>query len=523
MGEQLQFDVPDKTDLKDLQSKLCQELGLSVVSSTNINHVYLDTFDWRVYASGSVLDFITQEGKSNLVLRRLMGNQAQATLSVKTTPVFIDDIPAGRMRNTLDTVLEMRALQVQVKLETRMQLFSLLDKEEKTVMRLAIEQSTLKTAAGRRRKIGARIQIMPVKGYINPVKNAVNALTKKFALQPATQDLMLTALKQESRQPGGYSSKLKLHLEPEMRTDAAVRQIMSRLAQIIEENREGVCKDIDSEFLHDFRVAVRKTRSAITQIKGVFPQRVFERYRTDFAWLGAVTSSTRDMDVYLLKYDQYCSSLPEVMRSDLEPLHEFLIQHQKQEQAILAKALNSARYRNMMKSWHTVLDSKLPAHSSLPNAMRPVIEVADERIMHMYRRVLKQGQAINPESPAERLHDLRKSCKKLRYLMEFFQSIYPAKKIVELIKVLKSLQENLGDFQDYEVQAANMKNFSRQMVEEGDVPPDTLMAMGVLVEGLEEGQHQVREEFSKRFKEFALPKNQDHFYKLFTIPDQVSK
>lgn len=107
--------------------------------------------------------------------------------------------------------------------------------------------------------------------------------------------------------------------------------------------------------------------------------------------------------------------------------------------------------------------------------------------------------------------------------MEFFQSIYPAKKIVELIKVLKSLQENLGDFQDYEVQAANMKNFSRQMVEEGDVPPDTLMAMGVLVEGLEEGQHQVREEFSKRFKEFALPKNQDHFYKLFTIPDQVSK
>ncbi|MFC1662475.1 CHAD domain-containing protein, partial [Gemmatimonadota bacterium] len=36
-------------------------------------------------------------------------------------------------------------------------------------------------------------------------------------------------------------------------------------------NEVGMLKNLDSEFLHDFRVAVRRTRSGLTQLKGVFP------------------------------------------------------------------------------------------------------------------------------------------------------------------------------------------------------------------------------------------------------------
>ena len=160
----------------------------------------------------------------------------------------------------------------------------------------------------------------------------------------------------------------------------------------------------------------------------------------------------------------------------------------------------------------------MPARSTLPNATRPVIEVADKRILRVYKRVVKEGLAIRPDSDAELLHDLRKTCKKLRYLMEFFQSLYPASKIGELIGVLKSLQSNLGDFQDYEVQAETLKLFSNQMVKEGNAPPQTLMAMGVLVEGLEARQHSTREEFAKRFGKFAEAENQDKFNKLFRLP-----
>jgi CHAD domain-containing protein len=520
LNEQFQFLVPEGTDLNSLKSKLQKVLGLSEVSSRVVEHTYFDTFDWRINQVGTVLEKISCDGESLLTWRPLNSVSARASEIIKGTPKFAHDLPTGRLRNELEKILEMRAFMPQARVRTRVRTFGLLNKEKKTVLRLAVEQHALQSSKrSRPRQLGSWIQVLPVKGYDKPVKKAVSFLTQEMGLEVASDDLMLAALAAESRQPEYYSSKLKLHLEPDMRTDAAVRTILSRLLEIIEINEEGTRKDIDSEFLHDFRVAVRKTRSALTQVKGVFPQRVLDKYRTGFAWLGSVTGPTRDMDVYLLNFDHYRLSLPESIQDKLGPLHDFLIAHHKKEQAILVKVLNSAKYRNLLKGWQAVLQSALPARSTLPNATRPVIVVADERIMKAYKRVIKEGMAITPESHAERLHDLRKSCKKLRYLMEFFQSLYPAAKITALIGVLKSLQENLGDFQDFEVQATCLKSFSHQMIEEGEVPPETLMAMGVLVDGLENRQHQAREEFARRFNKFSLAKNQDRFHELFRVPD----
>jgi CHAD domain-containing protein len=522
VNKQFQFLVPEGTDLNRLQLNLQNVLGLSEVSSRVVEHTYFDTFDWRINLDGTVLEQISSDEESLLTWRPLNGARAHASEIIKGTLKFAHDLPAGRLRNELERILEMRAFLPQASVRTRVRTFGLLNKEKKTVLRLAVEQHALKSSKrSRLRQLGSWIHILPVKGYDKPVKKAVSFLTQEMGLEVASEDLMLVALAAESRQPEYYSSKLKLHLEADMRTDAAVRIILSRLHEIIEINEEGTRKDIDSEFLHDFRVAVRKTRSALTQVKGVFPQRVLDKYRTGFAWLGSITGPTRDMDVYLLNFDHYRLSLPESIQDKLGPLHDFLIAHHKKEQATLVKMLNSAQYKNLMKGWQAVLQTKLPVRSTLPNATRPVIVVADERIMKAYKRVIKEGLAITPESHAERLHDLRKSCKKLRYLMEFFQSLYPTAKITALIGVLKSLQENLGDFQDFEVQAECLKSFSHQMIEEGEVPPETLMAMGVLVDGLGNRQHQTREEFARRFAKFALAKNQHRFHELFRVPAEI--
>jgi len=518
-NEQLQFIVPEGTDLKQLQARLQKTLGTSRASSRMVEHTYYDSFDWLIYLSGTVLEKITCDGESLLQLRPLNSAVVHAGENIKGSPRFAQELSTGRLRTALDRILEMRAFMPQVRVRSRIHTFSLLDKEDKTVMRLALEQNTLQgSKRGKTSKLGTRLKILPVRGYDKPVKKAAQLLATEMGLEPATQDLMLAALAAESRKPECYTSKLKLHLQSDMRADAAIRVILLRLLEVIETNEDGTINDIDSEFLHDFRVAVRKTRSALTQIKGVLPKRVLDKYRAGFAWLGAVTTPTRDMDVYLLNFEGYRSSLPVSIQDDLGPLHDFLVAHQKKEQATMARTLKTARYKNMMQSWHTFLSAPLPARSSLPNAMRPAIEVADKRIMSAYKRVMNEGLAITPESPAERLHDLRKSCKKLRYLMEFFQSLYPSAKITALIGVLKSLQENLGDFQDYEVQATHLEDFSQQMMQEGEVAPETLMAMRVLVEGLHSRQLMAREEFAKRFGRFSRQENQDRFHKLFKLP-----
>ena len=61
------------------------------------------------------------------------------------------------------------------------------------------------------------------------------------------------------------------------------------------------------------------------------------------------------------------------------------------------------------------------------------------------------GRRIGDDSPAEALHDLRKKGKELRYLLEFFASLYAADVVKPMVSTLKGLQDVLGRFQDREV------------------------------------------------------------------------
>jgi CHAD domain-containing protein len=86
------------------------------------------------------------------------------------------------------------------------------------------------------------------------------------------------------------SAKPDLQLQPSMPAGEAARRILQNQLEAMEANEEGTCAARDPEFLHDFRVAVRRTRSALSQIKGVLPAPVLERFRPEFAWLGEITA-----------------------------------------------------------------------------------------------------------------------------------------------------------------------------------------------------------------------------------------
>jgi CHAD domain-containing protein len=224
--------------------------------------------------------------------------------------------------------------------------------------------------------------------------------------------------------------------------------------------------------------------------------------------------------VYLLKFEDYQNQLPESLRTDLEPLRTFLKRHHEQEQTRLSRELQTAAYRQLKNQWRRYLTAPLPKRPAADDAPKPIGEVAPRRTWRMYKRVLREGRAITPASPAEELHELRKSCKKLRYLMEFFQRLYPAKTIRALIKELKGLQENLGDFQDLEVQIHSLKHYSEQMQQEGDMTPRTELAMDILLNSLETRMQEVRDIFASRFQQFASKSNEKRFRGLFN-PSQV--
>jgi len=337
-------------------------------------------------------------------------------------------------------------------------------------------------------------------------------LSKMFSLNPDREDVYRLSLAESGRAPGDYTSKFRITLQAEQRADAATKQVLAELFAAMQANEAGAIAALDSEFLHDFRVAVRRTRSALSGLRHVFTPAMRKRFQREFAWLGGLTSTQRDLDVYLLKFESYKRSLPTAIRDDLEPLREFLRFKQQRERAeVLATGLRSARYRKLKAQWQRYLESDLPKRPTARDAGRTITDLASTAGWRMYRRVMREGAAINDESLPEELHELRKSCKKLRYLLEFFRSIYTPGVVGTVIRELKLLQDNLGDFQDLEVQIHRLEAFSMEMRRRGEYSAATGKAMNELLRVLQQNMAAVRKEFADRFSRFSARENRKAF------------
>ncbi len=511
-----QYLIPETANVDSIKARLAERYRFREESGRTHNRIYYDSFDWRLYQGGAFLEGGAVNGSARLLLRGLDSGSQEADQVLETRPRFVWDLPDGPLRERLQPLLEMRALLPRLELESRVQALRLLDDQDKTVLRLQFEQHRFKDPdSGAEGAISERLRLLPVKGYNKALNRMHNTLSGELQLPRADTQPLQQALQALERPPGSYSSKLRFRLDSKQRSDAVAKQILLHLLDTLEANVEGAKADLDSEFLHDLRVATRRTRSALSQIKGVFPEAVVEDFKARFGWIGQVTGPTRDMDVYLLGFGDYRDSLPAAYRDHLEPLHRFLEFHQRAEQQALARELDSGRFRDILQEWREFLEAPVPAEPEAPNAIRPIRELASRRILKMYKRVLKEGRAIGPETAPEHLHELRKSCKKLRYLIEFFASLYPKKPAKAVIENLKTLLDNLGEFQDLEVQAAKLRDLARQMSEEGEVPVDTLLAMGMLVDGLLKRQRRARAEFEERFSGFDSADNRRAYQPLF--------
>ena len=116
----------------------------------------------------------------------------------------------------------------------------------------------------------------------------------------------------------------------------------------------------------------------------------------------------------------------------------------------------------------------------------------------------------------EMLHALRIHCKELRYLLEFFESLFPRKEIQVFVRQLKKLQDMLGAFNDFSVQEQYLLNVAEELHATGQQSEKTLAVIGILIDSLDREKQKVKDAFSKTFTEYASPANRKAFQELFT-------
>jgi CHAD domain-containing protein len=288
------------------------------------------------------------------------------------------------------------------------------------------------------------------------------------------------------------------------RSDVVVARVLRRLLEVQDANLPGTLADTDIEYLHDFRVAIRRTRSVLREMRGVFVPADVERVRASYKWLQEQTGPTRDLDVYLDDFDDLRALAPEAMRADLEPLRDLLSARHRKARATMEVALSSDHARMLHSEMTEMLDVLVSEDEvGRPDASRPIGELVGGRVHKVHRQMVKMGRSITPQSPPEEYHELRKKGKELRYLLELFAvQLFDVDVVKPMVRALKGLQDVLGLHQDRDVQIEVLRGISHDLVSEPGGAA-ALMAIGALIERLESDAEAARDRFAASFTEFA--------------------
>src|SRR5579862_3892877 len=477
---------------------------------------WLDTFDWRLNRAGLALTYEHARHGGRLLLTAKTGQDGTSQAEQPAPgwqprrPALAEDLPGGPVKDRIAKLATPRALLPVVTTSTTVSVNRLTNPDGKTVARLIVEASTV-THAGVTVSLPAHLTVAEVRGYPAQARRAARLLADAPGVAPATRSLMEEALSALRRHPADYTNSVDAEITAQMPAPVAVATLLLRLLDTLEQNVDGVIRDIDTEFLHDLRVSTRRTRSAIKLLGDVLPAGLAEQYGPEFKWLGDLTTPTRDLDVHLLGFPAMTEHLLAASPEDLEPFRAFLARRRAREFRALAAAMRAPGFRTLTEHWRKALvevrDAASPGKRRTAHRLTAA-ELATSRTARVFRKVTAQGGAITTDSPPESLHDLRKRCKELRYLLEFFAPLYDPVAYKKVIGDLKQLQDCLGEFQDSEVQREEIRALADAMLADHAAPAATLLAMGEIAAKLALSQARARADFSRRFAAFAGPEGQ---------------
>ena len=153
----------------------------------------------------------------------------------------------------------------------------------------------------------------------------------------------------------GHHDEPTVPLEPDLPAIEGFRRVLANLMASVDANLPGTIDDIDAEFLHDLRVAVRRSRSVLRHGKRVLPADVRAWSHPDLKHLGDITSPPRDLDVLAEEWDGYVATLSRDAAAALAPLRAQLEEDRGAARRQLSADLTSPRVVELLDRWRTWL------------------------------------------------------------------------------------------------------------------------------------------------------------------------
>lgn len=462
--------------------------------------ILLDTFEGHLRKSAQLL---LQSPKSLTLLNLLSGDIAQENAAPGWR--FAENLPAGEVGSRLLKLSTLRAFNEIAAVSVVHHGITVMDELDKTVVRGRM------TMLAHDRTHAFLITPVLLRGYDAECMQFEKALAA-YGGSPFHASDDIYGMLGFGQEP--YTSKPDLVLERDWDVYDSASRIVTTFIDVARRNEEGILEDGDTEYLHDFRVSLRRVRSLLSLFRNVYAEEDCRNAGREVADIMKQTNRLRDLDVYLLDRGRLYAYVPESMHAGLDTLFEMFAQERKDAFNQVCSFIKSDSYRVSMNDLQHRFDT--PDGMARGSAAAEATgHFASRMIIKRYRKVTKLARSITTETPDETVHALRIQCKKLRYLMEFFTPLYPPDAVKPMIKSLKGLQDGLGHFNDCSVQRASLNAFVAEHPLRGKKGMMLAESVGALVATLYQMQQRARSNVDASLGTFANNKTNRAFKALF--------
>jgi len=488
-----------------------RETGYTVDELDPVRNVdtYLDTFDWSLMKNKLALRYRVSNGSAMYTLKSI-GFIEDGIAKRTEMEIPLDrpvDVPAlirvKRVRKLVDGMIFPRRLIEQVQVRTDRRGYRVTSPEGAEI-ELALDTSSFSLRGLHKPRRVPKLEELEAE-ILNGPEGALQSLSAllsdRFHYPPSKASKFEVAIERfkitipSKKPPKGLRPRL------DDRLDLAVRKILTHQFMWLREHLPGVQQDLDTEFVHQARVATRRMRSALRLFREAIPESAATYLGGELKWLGGMFGAVRDLDVFLLNLSRFKNQIESFPAKKKRAFEDLIEKHRRAPLKALCQALESPRYRNFERRLAQFLERPLPARPRPSLALKPVREVAPVIITEKFDAVIEQGRALLADPKPKQYHLLRIQMKKLRYASEFMATAYEGT-LDAMIERTVEIQDCLGELQD----TVFTRKFIEGLLEDWKgklVDPDLLFILGEIYQLQSEIARERRETFDRIWKPFS--------------------
>jgi len=237
---------------------------------------------------------------------------------------------------------------------------------------------------------------------------------------------------------------------PEETVELAFRDILRSCLTQIADNRVAILEPDDPEGPHQFRIGLRRLRSAFRLFRPVLNPLTLAALDSQARTLAAEAGKVRDLDVLMEEIVSPLAKIaPEGIR--LEPLLAHLGAVREEARAALQAHLREPDVNAFLFDLAAYTEGRgwldLDNFDQTARLAQTIRGYSRKALNRQWKKVSRYGSRIDDLTIPER-HEMRKALKKLRYGVEFFGSLYPKSDLKPFLKRMKRLQDIFGYLND---------------------------------------------------------------------------